>query len=1195
MRHLKIAGFVVGALAVIIFTAVALALSSGVQTWAVRRAVARQPGMAVEIGRVEAGFSEARISNLRVVRDGLVISAGTIGTRYSAWAYLLGGRVDIDELIAGDLVVELQPVPEASEAVRESAGAAERPSDSGPATAAARMPARISQSAARESFEGLLAGARLPLEVRVGRVSIEGKISMPDLRRGNFSVRATDLGSGRSGRVEWTVDFTDTRPGAELHSLQSTGALQVQIDADRRIVRAELDATAAATGPNLPKDQVRLQAQAARPDSGGGESYSSTISLVRNGVTETVLSANADFAAARGEIVGNWNIGLRNGQLGPVLASLKLPEAAITSSGTFRFEPRLHAAAVSGRIQAVVSRLENLVPALAALPEVRVVSAFDGSLEGTNVELNALDLEMSGEGRTFAQLNLLQKVGFRPDDRRVTLADSKAAAARISFSEVPIAWAQPFVTALRLERGTLSLGLAVEGEPDGSRIHLRALEPLALRGVTIRYTDGVALVEEAALSLNPAIDYSPAGVSARLAALQLAVAGGDTLGGSVSAEVTQLATTPVAVFKAALQVRFATLLRPFLKFDPGPLATALEIDGRHEGTTIELTRISATVSREAGGLVAAVDAAQAIRADLRAGTVDAANPGAITARVRIGEIPLVWAEPYVANSKISGTLAGGALELTFRNAGDASFTTTAPIAVRGLNAAIDGQPRVEGLDLSLDLAAGKQGDRFDYELRRLEIRQGSALLANLGVSGDVTPGPKPDAKARGNFEADAAKLLAQPALAGFATLARGRVVGTFEGSVGDGVRVKAVASAKDLVAREENRALGDAEISLTATLNPDGSGNITLPLTVSHAGRKSDVALDGTFGRAGQTAAWVFAGKISGANLVVDDLQALAALVPAAPVEPGTPARKPADRDAAPFWKGVNGRAELDVKRVLYGKDAAIGGVRGTVSLTDSRLALDSLAGSFRDKPFTIGATLTFVDAQPRPYQLSGLVDVSGVDVGELLRAANPKEKPMIESTVKVTANLSGNGGTLEDLLARVYGNFEVVGGKGVLRALGRKGETVGAASTVLGLAGALAGSSNTMALGRLGHELEEMQFETFALKVERDATLNMKFTTVEFLSPSKRLTGTGSVKYVEGATFDSWPFQFELRLAGKDFMAQLLNEARVLSGEQDDKGYYPMAVTFPVSGTAGRVSNGLWRILAGSAARAGIEGLLRR
>ena len=67
------------------------------------------------------------------------------------------------------------------------------------------------------------------------------------------------------------------------------------------------------------------------------------------------------------------------------------------------------------------------------------------------------------------------------------------------------------------------------------------------------------------------------------------------------------------------------------------------------------------------------------------------------------------------------------------------------------------------------------------------------------------------------------------------------------------------------------------------------------------------------------------------------------------------------------------------------------------------------------------------------------------------------------------------------------------------------------------------------------------------------------------------------------------------MRLAGKDYMAQLLNQARVLSGQQDEKGYYPMAVPFTISGTADKVSNGLWKILLESAAQAALGGFLGR
>jgi hypothetical protein len=231
---------------------------------------------------------------------------------------------------------------------------------------------------------------------------------------------------------------------------------------------------------------------------------------------------------------------------------------------------------------------------------------------------------------------------------------------------------------------------------------------------------------------------------------------------------------------------------------------------------------------------------------------------------------------------------------------------------------------------------------------------------------------------------------------------------------------------------------------------------------------------------------------------------------------------------------------ELDLKRVLYGRDYTGRGIRGTVTLTESRLALDNLQGSFRDQPFGLSGALTYTPTQAQPYALTGQVDVAGVALGELLRAANPGEKPLLESTVKVAAKVTGRGATVPDTLTRTFGQFEVTGGPGILRALGQKSQSVGTASALLGLAGALTGSGNTMALGQLGRELE-------------------------------------------------------FRLAGKDYMARLLNEARALSGQEDERGYYPMAVPFTVNGTVSRVNTSLWKVLAGTAARAGLEGLLGR
>jgi hypothetical protein len=460
--------------------------------------------------------------------------------------------------------------------------------------------------------------------------------------------------------------------------------------------------------------------------------------------------------------------------------------------------------------------------------------------------------------------------------------------------------------------------------------------------------------------------------------------------------------------------------------------------------------------------------------------------------------------------------------------------------------------------------------------------------------------------------------MAQPALVQFATLARGRITTAFEANVGETTQAKAAISAKNLVAKQDNRALGDLELTLTANVKPDGSGTLTLPLTLTNENRKSDLSINGAFGKAASKETFLFTGKIASNQLVADDFQPLAALAPAGE-QPKTPTTPKTTRDAAPFWKAVNGKVELDMKRVLYGKDYVVSGIRGTAVITDSKLSLDGLEGKFKENPFKLATALTFAAQQPKPYSLTGSVNVAGLEIGEILRAANPNEKPALESRVAVVANLNGNGGTVGDLMKNVYGKFDVQGTQGVLRALGKKGgQTMSAVSSIVGIIGAARGSNTTMALADLTSALAEMRFDNFTMRVERGADLKLKLSALEFISPIMHLMGSGEVKNSNtpagasrppagvlavvpdanagtSAPIQNQPMTIQLQLAAKDQLAHLLNRAGVLSQNMDPKGYFLMTQSFTIGGTpANPDSSQLWKMLGTAAAQAAAGALLK-
>lgn len=1220
MKALKISAFVLGGLLLLAALAVVLALQPGIQTWAVRKAVAGQPGLTIEVGRVDAGTSHAEISGLRVVQDGAVIAADRITATYSAWDYLAGGRIRIDDATVAGLVVDLraaEAAPSGPATPGSSASTTRAPVPPSPSTAPSAAPAAPGQA---PPFAGIFDLLQLPVELVVDRVSAEGRALLPDDRTAVFSVEGRDLAPGRSGQLGWQVDFTDAGAGVPVNSAQLTGTATVRITPDRRIDRIEAVSTASARGPRLPADALRLELTASQPAAGGNESFQARVGLVRGPQVEPLLAADVEYQAGARTFAGTWDVTVGAGQLGPVLAGLGLPDFTAQGAGKFTFEPAIGNLAADGMLRAALADLRTLSPALAAVGGLNVETAFDVRFADDVARLERFELTATdAAGRRLADVAALQRVSFDTRTQRVALADPAAQLARVSVQALPLAWAQAFVAPLAIDGGELSLVLAVEAAADGSRVAVRPVEPVALRAVTVRDGDQV-LVEQATLTFEPRIDYTAGTVAADLANLTLALPAGDRVGGTMSARVASLSTTPAISFTARLEGRLVSALRPYLPLDPGPVTFATAAEGSLTGSSLQLAQASLQADREGGAALLALTLAQPLRIDLDTLAVAAAQAATPAAHVRLGELPLAWGQTFVPDAVFTGNFTGGALDVSFRSLEDLTVTTFAPLTLRGVGVVLAGEELARDLDVNADFSATLRGDVVAYEVRQLELKQGEATVGTLRVAGEARLGPTPAVSAKGNLAADLAAALRQPVLAPYAALAGGDLEVAFDANAGQAVEAKATISARNLVARQGNTPLGTLEAAADVALDPAGSGRVKLPVTLTAGGnRRSDFTLDGSLAR--QDAKFTFNGRLTSYQLILDDLQALAVLAPAtapapaaapaasptaapsrpspsAPARSSTPAATrpatspaPAGRDAAPFWQSVAGRFELDLKRVQYGQDYPVSGVRGVLVATDDRLAIETLEGRLKENPFKFSGGVTFQAQQARPYTLAGTANVTHLDIGEILRAANPQERPALETKATVAARLGGTGLNLADLLDHATGEFDLSGTQGVLRALGRKGQAIGAASAIVGLVGALRGSDTTVAVAELASALNELPFEQFKLRVERGADLDLKITSMEFLSPTARITGSGRVTYQAGVPIQAQPLHFDLQLAGKDHLAFLLNRAGVLGTAQDDKGYFPMSSAIALGGTAAKPdSSQLWRLI-GQAAAASLLG----
>jgi hypothetical protein len=919
------------------------------------------------------------------------------------------------------------------------------------------------------------------------------------------------------------------------------------------------------------------------------------------------------YAAGKPTLSGAWKLAVRSEQLAALLSGLGLPELALAGEGSFTFNIETGAATANGALTGNISKLENLGAELAAIGALKIHAAFDGGSSKDSAQLGKLEFDVAtADGRKLVAVAAQQKLSFSFKDQRLTPERPGAELARVSLMSVPLAWAQPALKPRTISSGDLSGVFVVGAELAGSRVTLSSVEPLTLRAVTLREGDKI-LADRVTLSVSPRIDYTAARIVAELDKLSVSTADGDSLSGSLSTEVTT-GPKPATAFTTKLQGRLAALVKPYLPAEVGALTLAVNTQGRLEGNALQISALKLQIDREGGAVLAAIEALQPLSADIAAQKISAPNVNAPAARVRWGDIPLAWAEPYVAQSKLSGQLSAATIEVTLPGADAITVRAVDKISGRNLNIALKGQEFLRGADFATDLNATWKSGTLTADIRQLDVRQGTTSLLSAAVAGEVTPGKTLRATGRGTVSADFAALAKQPALAAQIPLLRGNVNVKFDGTMADGVTGKVTISAQNLVARAGAIALGAMDLSVDAKLDSNNAGTVRNVLVVTKDGRRSDLTIDGKVSV--KPGAVSFDGRITGDQIIVDDMQAFSALAePPAPtaasvanssalkpaqapaprrtaavapaVATTTPTAKPSGpiKDTAPVWAGFSGRVDLNIKTIKQGTANTITNLVGLASAREDRLATESLSFQLNGNSFKATTILTFDVKQARPYALVGTFDVPSFDVGNYLRKADPGVPAAMETTITIASKFNGTAANLPEFADRIMGQFELKGSRGILRALNKKAETTSAVSGLLGLAAGLAGQQKLAAgfagAAELAQLMKDMPFDGITVRVERGADAAIVVNSLEVISPVMRLTGAGRIDSKPGKPFAASPLSLELQLAAKDQLANALNQARQLNGKTDDKGYYLMATPFALSGTVEKPdSSDFWKNL---------------
>ena len=287
--------------------------------------------------------------------------------------------------------------------------------------------------------------------------------------------------------------------------------------------------------------------------------------------------------------------------------------------------------------------------------------------------------------------------------------------------------------------------------------------------------------------------------------------------------------------------------------------------------------------------------------------------------------------------------------------------------------------------------------------------------------------------------------------------------------------------------------------------------------------------------------------------------------------------------DSVSAWSRFNGQLVLDLKSVTSGKDWAMTGLTGLVTIDPALISLQKLDASFSEKSqLTAKARLEFA-AGPQPYQLAGDFSLTEFDAGKLFKVLDPSKPPTIEGLFTVTGQFKGTGETIERAMDRTHGQFDLTSRQGVFRGLQRTSGKLSMTSKAVELGASVLGSlfgsekatkaaekvaGQAYFVDQLAQSIGEFNYDQLSVRLVRDEALNLAMQDISLISPEIRLLGKGSINHVAGKPLLEQPMNVSLSFAARGKVEQLLGKLRLVEGTKDEVGYAKAKEVITIGGT---------------------------
>jgi hypothetical protein len=637
----------------------------------------------------------------------------------------------------------------------------------------------------------------------------------------------------------------------------------------------------------------------------------------------------------------------------------------------------------------------------------------------------------------------------------------------------------------------------------------------------------------------------------------------------------------------------------------GSVALDARFDLAHSGQTLRVDQLSLALS--APGPNALVQSLQSFAVDETTGSLKVANPKSDWMEGVIRGFPMAWLSGPADVLAFAGGSANGEFAVRAVN-GELALRSKAPLTATGVSLRESGGMVARDLDLSLSLLVDFASNGWQAEVAPLTIGSAGRRLATVQAKAARLGGAEQPIAVTGSWDADLEALSALPAIPGARWITGRSASGDFSANVGGGTEVDAKLTA---LGHDPEKSVAG---SIHADFNADGSIGFLAPFKVSFGSNASELSAEGTWSR-NQAGALIEA-KLTGQSVALEHLRLLAAISASAAGVPMSadlargpgPERKPAEaRDRIPFWGDWVGSLTVGFDRLRAGNRDFVD-VGGTFVADPRSLRLKyGRAVIPRHSPANAEGSISFDASARLPYGLNATVSIKDVEAAPFFGSPQHGEDPVLEGRFSVASSLTGDGATLEDLVARTREEFRLTSTAGIVRLLKTNvAESLPEVSTpvsdTLGSVGSLMGSligvrrdtskvgeihlnKTTEAVLDFTNQVSEIGYDQFTLSGTREADGSIRIAELSMTAPSERLTGSGRITGVKGVSVSVQPLSLDLQFSARGKVAELLSTAGLLSAQKDNLGYTPLSQPVHFGGTLEHIDNAPWHDLLVKAA----------